>query len=467
MITTAQVNRVIWSKRVFSLKEHIVRDLMDNIKVVGLLQPPVMYPDGENADGTERFRLVIGRHRYEAVKRLYKQNGPNFRIRYGGQELIHGDIPWIHPNSIDPKLLLESEIAENVHRNSLTWQERTEALALLHKSAENEAIKKGEEAPTILSTARSLAGMTNTSPDAVRQRVSQSLILAEHLDDPDIANAESSRAAWRKLKEKSVAQLRAIEEQSVPAEEKDSSSTFHQLLFGDSRKLLTFLDPGTFDMILADPPYGIGADKYDNMKEHKYNDSWEYAKTVYEAICVEGFRVTKDRATMFLFCTPERWWDIRDMAQSAGWVTWHRPIIWQKSNEGMRPWGASGFAYTYESIMWAVKGGKGLVETHTDIFNIYRPKAHEREHAAAKPLELYAKLMRLSCIPGDRILDPCVGSGTSFRAGHLERIPVLGMENQEDVFKIAERNLTMRREDVETEERKVQQQLADTALSDL
>jgi DNA modification methylase len=43
-------------------------------------------------------------------------------------------------------------------------------------------------------------------------------------------------------------------------------------------------------------------------------------------------------------------------------------------------------------------------------------------------VELYKKLMDLSFLPGEEVLDPCAGSGTVFRAAKLAGLRATGIE---------------------------------------
>jgi len=257
----------------------------------------------------------------------------------------------------------------------------------------------------------------------------------------EIAGADSPKAAFNKLRQKLTLEASLL---TVDYE----GETPHTLLVEDTIDVLIEcftterkLPNEPFDLTLADPPYGIGADTYDNMAHHKYDDSWTNAREVYQAIAHLAMATSHERANLMLFCTPERWHDVRDIAEAAGWVSWPRPIVWAKSNEGMRPWGQSGLAYTYECIYWGTKGQRGLNVSANDILAYYKTKSSEREHAASKPVDLYARLLELATIPGDTVFDPCVGSGTTYKAAMLRNVVVTGIESNEEIAQIARKNL--------------------------
>lgn len=436
-----QTNNMIWDKRVFTLKKPVIEELKIDFRKIGQIQPIVVAPP-ESADGP--FKLIIGRHRYQAVKELYAED-PDYIHKFLGEEVPRGTVPALDIRDVPAEILLNMEISENVHRMDLTWQEKAAALAMLHEMEKKRFEDKkvtGEVPPeavyTFSTTAKKLAGATGGSESAIANKVSQSLILVSQLADKDVASADSAKAAFNVLKSKLTMEARKLEADY-------DGDTPHILIEGDciDNMIASFFEPSetTFTLVLADPPYGIGADTYDNMKEHKYDDSWANAREVYQAVAHLGFNLTADRANILLFCTPERWHSVRDICEAAGWVSWPRPIIWAKSNEGMRPWGQQGLAYTYECIYWGTKGKKGLISTANDIFAFYKTKASEREHAAAKPIDLYSRLLELTCLPNDWVLDPCVGSGTSFKAGYLRKVRVVGIENNAETAQIARKNL--------------------------
>lgn len=446
-------NQMIWNKRVFNLKPDTITELKASMKAVGQLQPIVVMPS-KDEDGP--FTLIIGRHRYQAVKEMYKED-PSYTHIFLGKPCPPGTVPAIDITDVPPEVLLNMEISENVHRMDLTWQEKAAALALLHNTEKDkfEEKKAAGELPadatySLSDTAKKLAGVTKGSVHAIVNKVSQSLILAKQLDDPDVAKANGAKEAFNIVRAKLTAEARKLAidfEGETPHVllEGDCNSILDDMLMAGDEEIDNFACPvGGYKLILADPPYGIGADTYDNMKEHKYDDSWENAERIYQSICTIGHDLCAQVANMFLFCAPERWHNVVEIAAEAGWFTWFRPIIWYKSNEGMRPHGQQGFAYTYECIMYAWKGNPSrasLIQSHIDVFQIYKVAAAQREHAAAKPVELYAKLIEMTCLPNDWVLDPCVGSGTTFKAGYLRKVRVTGIEQNAETAQTARKNL--------------------------
>lgn len=404
------------------------RDIRDK----GLLQP-IMVVLNENGAGTAEapfatLDLVFGEHRFRAFEHHVAQHRvaldgglePFPPLRFDGADIPDGTVPALfwHENI---ERVFEVELSENLHRVELPWQDRIRALARLHDDA-----TAADPSATVADTSRKLAGVTGMKERTAREQIARANIVAKFLDDPDVQKCDSLRSAWNTVNHKVRVEVR----QSAPQVEE--GDTPHAFLEGDCTLILPELASNQFDLILSDPPYGVRADKWDQgSANHAYDDSAENALWIYKSIIEHGFRVCKEKANLLLFCDISHFHALRAAAEVAGWTPWPRPIIWTKGTEGMRPWGQMGFAYTYECILWATKGGKGLVQTSIDVLQFPKPPRNSRIHPAQKPQELLAHLIHLTSLPGDRILDPCAGSGSTFAAGWLARTAVTGIEMDE------------------------------------
>jgi site-specific DNA-methyltransferase (adenine-specific) len=214
----------------------------------------------------------------------------------------------------------------------------------------------------------------------------------------------------------------------------------------DLRLELPLIPKSSFDLILADPPYGIDAGsagfRARTVHHHNYEDDPETARRIARAILTEGFRIAKPRANLFIFCAIEYFDWLKQTAANMGWQPFNRPLIWQKSeSEGLAPWGAQGPRITTEFILYATKGQRGLVASPIDVFRIKRVPRTERVHAAEKPVELLRALIECSTLPGEAVLDPCCGSGSSLVACREAKRIGLGIEKDETYFNIALSNV--------------------------
>lgn len=386
--------------------------------------------------------LLAGLHRLDACRLLHSEDFP---IKYGKELVPHNCVPFVWFEDLEEEARLELELAENLYRKDLTWQERNDAIARLHR------IKNPDgSTPTLSDTAAKLAGATGQNADAVRKSISRAIVISDAAkDDPTLLSARSEAEAFSRLKS-DVTRLST----SLLAGGFSNTTSLHRLIEKDLREALPELETDSLDLILADPPYGVGADTWTSKfidAPHRYKDTWEYAAEIYSSISTFGFRAAKPLSNLFLFCTIERWHLVRDLAEAAGWTTWPHPIIWHKSNEGIRPWGQKGYAYCYEAILFATKGQKGLIRTGPDVLSgIY--KVRDREHGAAKPVPLYRHLMESACLPGSSVLDPCAGSGTIFEAATLSNMIAIGMEDDQTYIGMCQKRMAISLDDLAKEE---------------
>jgi site-specific DNA-methyltransferase (adenine-specific) len=180
--------------------------------------------------------------------------------------------------------------------------------------------------------------------------------------------------------------------------------------------------------IITDPPYGMGADTFGDQTfklGHEYEDDEESALRVASSILHQGFRVCKDAAHLYMFCDIRLWSDLKSIAQAAGWQAYPTPLIWHKPNVGHAPQPGF-FLRRYEAILFARKGNRTLRTSASDVIEC--PAPTDKQHAAQKPHELIARLMQLSFLPGEHVLDPCAGSGTVFRAAKASNLLATGIE---------------------------------------
>lgn len=389
-------------------KQEQINELAESIRTHGLYHPPVVAEEGDH------YRLVAGERRLRAISQLAELD-----IGYtcGQVDCPAGYAPVTLLSELDPLTLREIELEENTIRVDLTWQERAQAISDL------DALRR-EQHPghTHSDTAREIFGYTG----AGLEQVKTSIALTKHLDDPDIAKAKSQSEATKILKKKIEAKHRL-----KLAESFDGAKTPHTLIAGNTLVHLPQLE-GQFQVILTDPPYGIGADSFGDQAKtaHDYQDSEEYGLDCYASVAREGFRLAAQQAHLYAFCTIELFPQIAAIFAAAGWQVWPRPLIWFKgASAGMLPRPEHGPRYTYEAILFASKGDKPTLCVKPDV--ILTPAATDKIHAAQKPVDLYLDLLSRSALPGDSVLDPFAGSGTIFRAATSAKLVATGIEMNE------------------------------------
>ena len=192
----------------------------------------------------------------------------------------------------------------------------------------------------------------------------------------------------------------------------------HELWHGDCREVLPLLAP--VDLVLTDPPYGIGADRTRNTPK----DGWvDYG--------FEGW--DKERPSPWLFGL------MREKAKEC--VVWGgnyftdllppsmRWLVWDK---GQRNFSLADCEFAWSSQQAAAR-----------VLTLPRSEALQdgKEHPTQKPIEVMEWAISQLPMPSDTILDPFMGSGTTGVAAVKLGRRFIGIEIEERYFDIACRRI--------------------------
>lgn len=398
-------------------------ELADSIFEIGLLQAPVFENDGRT--------LRAGERRYRAISYL-ASCGRQFM--HDGELVQPGHLPYTLLSDLAPHQLFKVELEENRRRVNLSWQEEARAVARLEELYRTAALEAGD-APTIAGFAREVFGDA-TLPEArtLRKNAPEDLKIAQHLDDPDVANAKTRKEALNIVKRK---QSELIEQELARqiAEKGFASEVVspHTLYLGSAFDIAPGLPDGHFDLILTDPPYGIDMDRMSTQSgsssghTHNYSDDFAFAARCVELVATEGFRITRASAACFMFCDLRFFPQWSKVFEEAGWYVWPNPLIWNKSPTGSLLGEANGPRHVYETVLYAIKGRRGVNMVGADVISIPGPAANKL-HPAEKPVDLYALLLAWTAIAGDRVVDFFCGCGPIFPAATRYQLLATGIE---------------------------------------
>ena len=120
-------------------------------------------------------------------------------------------------------------------------------------------------------------------------------------------------------------------------------------------------------------------------------------------------------------------WRVAFALQADGWVL-RSDIIWRRKNALPEPSARDRPHQTYEHIFLFVRQrhyyyDRSALDCQEDVWDI--PCASTRGHPAAFPAALAERCILTSTRPGDTVLDPFCGSGTTYRsAQRLGRAPI-------------------------------------------
>lgn len=402
-----------------------MQEFSDGIAKRGLLHAIIL------RESSGLFTLVAGERRLRAITDLADLGQ---QIIHDGQKVPLGHIPYTLMEDLDPLAYEEAELEENVHRENLTWQERAAAVARLSRLRLAQAQAEGSAPPSVADLSLEVRG---SSEGKAHETTRQELIVSRHLSDPEIAGAKSVGEAFKALKKKELA---TKHRELGLAVGKTFSASLHSCKNEDSLVWMCNAPSATFDVLLTDPPYGMGADEFGDSGGlaagfHGYRDDEETALRCYSVLAKESFRLCKEQAHAYVFCDSDRFLQIRELFSAAGWRCFRTPLIWYKK-QGMRaPWPLEGPQRKYEMILYAIKGNRPTLCMEGDVLDI--PSESNLGHAAQKPVALYSELLRRSVLPGQFVFDPFCGTGPIFLAAHALKARATGIEIDTAFYGIA------------------------------
>lgn len=428
-----------------------LQELKNSIEDNGLMHPPVLRREGVE------WVLVAGERRLRAIREIYELGG-DFRCDgeiYTPAEML---VPYINLGDLSPLEAEEAELDENLKRRDLTWQEHAAAVARLHalrvaqaaQPVKVEPLLDGEGKPvfpfpkpkthTVADTAKEVSGRSDGYyQDAVRKEI----LVAKHLDNPAVAKAKTADEAFKILKKQEQAKQHRDLAATVGATFTADVHTLLNVNCLDYMRGLVQAGDGSkfFDCIITDPPYGMGADQFGDGAgklsgiEHHYDDSLESWRMLMNAWASLSYMVCKAQAHAYVMCDFDRFHELKQMMQTAGWYVFRTPLINHKINSGRVPLPDRGPRRQYEIILYAIKGDKPVQHIYPDV--ITTQGDDNLSHGAQKPVALYQNLLQRSCKPGDRVADFFAGSGTLFAAAHAYKCIAVGTELNSEYYGMA------------------------------
>jgi site-specific DNA-methyltransferase (adenine-specific) len=381
-------------------------ELANSIQTLGLLQPITIAPGGE---------LVAGERRLRACKHLAMLGIP---VSCAGQDFEVGSVPVLFFDHDGELQLWEAQLDENIKREDLTWQEKAAAVAQLHEL-------RCRQHP-----GQSFAETASETTDSNASRLRDAIIVSKHLEDKEVAAAPTVRDAMKLLKRRDEkARLTRLSENVNVT----SLVGLHELHHCDWR--VAPVPDGCLDVILTDPPYGMGAHTFKDGGDpstvlHQYDDMGEGEwNGMMEEFAKWSWAKTKERAHVYVFCDIDKYHFLWGLFACAGFRCHRTPLVYAKSHASSRrvPWPTMGPRRGYELVLYAVKGDRNVNCIKSDVLGPYSTDSN-LGHAAQKPVEVYTDLLSRSVAPGDVACDPFSGTGTILPAAHELKCRAIAIE---------------------------------------
>ena len=238
-----------------------------------------------------------------------------------------------------------------------------------------------------------------------------------------------------------------------------------QILQGDCVEILNALPEKSVDLIFADPPYNLQL-KQDlwrpNLtKVDAVDDAWDQFSSFKEydnfthGWLLACHRVLKDTGTIWVIGSYHNIYRVGSVLQDLGfWIL--NDVVWVKTNP-MPNFRGVRFTNAHETLLWAQKEqGARYTFNYQDMKSFNddlqmrsdwelplctgeeRVKLNgQKAHPTQKPESLLYRVILSSSNPGDIILDPFFGTGTTGAVSKKLHRHWIGIERDDDYVRVA------------------------------
>jgi modification methylase len=243
------------------------------------------------------------------------------------------------------------------------------------------------------------------------------------------------------------------------------------ILAGDCIEQLRKLPAGSVDLVFADPPYNLqlggGLTRPDQSKVDGVDDAWDKFDSfaTYDefsrAWLTECRRVLKPTGTLWVIGSYHNIFRVGTVLQDLDyWIL--NDIVWRKTNP-MPNFRGTRFANAHETLIWASRSE----DQKTYTFNYEALKAFnddlqmrsdwvlpicnggerlkdvdgKKAHPTQKPEALLHRVLLASTKPGDIVLDPFFGSGTTGAVAKRLGRHFIGIERDEGYIAVAQQRI--------------------------
>src|SRR6266508_2664228 len=244
----------------------------------------------------------------------------------------------------------------------------------------------------------------------------------------------------------------------------------NRILVGDCVAAMAKLPAESVDLVFADPPYNLQLQgdlkRPDDSRVDAVDDHWDKFSSfaAYDdftrAWLVACRRVMKPAATLWVIGSYHNIFRVGALLQDLGfWIL--NDVVWRKSNP-MPNFRGRRFTNAHETLIWAARDpAKGYT------FNYEALKALNEElqmrsdwliplctgperlrsadgrklHPTQKPAALLHRIILASSHPGDVVLDPFLGSGTTGAVAKRLGRAFIGIERDKRYIKVAQRRI--------------------------
>ena len=243
-----------------------------------------------------------------------------------------------------------------------------------------------------------------------------------------------------------------------------------RVLLGDCLARLRELPDGSVDLVFADPPYNLQLDREllrpNNTVVDGVDDAWDKFLSFadYDKFCrawlAECRRVLKPDGALWVIGSYHNIFRLGVAIQDLGfWI--HNDVIWRKVNP-MPNFRGKRFTNAHETLIWAGQNRKSRVTFNYEslkasnddlqmrsdwLFPIcsgperLKDDGGRKAHPTQKPEALLHRIILGCTNPGDVVLDPFFGTGTSGAVAKKLGRRFIGIERDKDYARAAKERI--------------------------
>ena len=242
-----------------------------------------------------------------------------------------------------------------------------------------------------------------------------------------------------------------------------------KILQGDCIALMNALPAGSVDMVFADPPYNLqlGGEllRPDNSRVDGVDEDWDRFSdfAAYDSFTREWLaaarRVLKADGTLWVIGSYHNIFRVGASLQDLGfWML--NDIVWRKANP-MPNFRGTRFTNAHETLIWCAKSAESRYTFNYDAMKAMNDDLQMRSdwvlplctggerlktdgrktHPTQKPESLLYRVMMAATRPGDVVLDPFFGTGTTGAVAKRLQRHFIGLERDEAYIKAANARL--------------------------
>ena len=244
-----------------------------------------------------------------------------------------------------------------------------------------------------------------------------------------------------------------------------------EYILGDCIKEMSKLKDNSIDMVFADPPYNLQLSKPllrpDQTDVKGVRHDWDKFNSfkAYDAFTLnwltEARRILKKDGTIWVIGSYHNIYRVGSVIQNLNfWIL--NDIIWNKSNP-MPNFKGNRFTNAHETIIWASQNKKSKYTFNYKAMKVLNDDKQMRSdwslpicsgkeriknsgktlHPAQKPESLLHRIIISSTQPGDKILDPFFGTGSSGAVAKRLGRSFIGIEKNKEYMKYAKKRIKL------------------------